>query len=217
MAYGAQSETGPKYGVGSTKSLTGPSKAAIRDWEPLAGHTEAQLELGSAEASIGPPRKAQQEDVYLVQLEDSIREIVQKSSALADNFGNQARVQVDQGPLAEHHSAEESSPLKADLHIGAQWISRLDRETMDAFSSPSSSSSGSGMSTEALMTQIKSQLAEAYAQEFLETVGNKCFAKCVTKPGTSLSGGESSCVSRCVDRYIEATGIISRALFSSPR
>lgn len=51
----------------------------------------------------------------------------------------------------------------------------------------------------------------------LQTVGNKCFAKCVTKPGTSLSGGESSCVSRCVDRYIEATGIISRALFSSPR
>ncbi|KAF3319926.1 hypothetical protein FCM35_KLT21813 [Carex littledalei] len=63
MAYGAQSETGPKYGIGSTKSFIGPSKAAIRDWEPLTGHTEAQLELDSAEASIGPPRKAQQEDV----------------------------------------------------------------------------------------------------------------------------------------------------------
>lgn len=39
---------------------------------------------------------------------------------------------------------------------------------MDAFSSPSSSSSGSGMSTEALMDQIKAQLAQAYAQELLE-------------------------------------------------
>jgi hypothetical protein len=39
---------------------------------------------------------------------------------------------------------------------------------MDTFSSPSSSSSGSGMSTDALMDQIKAQLAQAYAQEFLE-------------------------------------------------
>jgi len=51
----------------------------------------------------------------------------------------------------------------------------------------------------------------------LQTVGNKCFEKCVTKPGSSLSGSESSCISRCVDRYIEATGIVSRALFSSQR
>ncbi|THG11450.1 hypothetical protein TEA_005514 [Camellia sinensis var. sinensis] len=45
------------------------------------------------------------------------------------------------------------------------------------------------------------------------TVRGKCFEKCITKPGSSLSGSESSCTSRCVDRYIEATGIISRALF----
>ncbi|KAF7150115.1 hypothetical protein RHSIM_Rhsim02G0254600 [Rhododendron simsii] len=50
-----------------------------------------------------------------------------------------------------------------------------------------------------------------------ETVRGKCFEKCITKPGSSLSGSESSCISRCVDRYIEATGIISRALFSSSR
>uniref|UniRef100_A0A0E0IAV6 Mitochondrial import inner membrane translocase subunit n=1 Tax=Oryza nivara TaxID=4536 RepID=A0A0E0IAV6_ORYNI len=49
------------------------------------------------------------------------------------------------------------------------------------------------------------------------TVGSKCFAKCVTKPGSSLSGSESSCISRCVDHYIEATGIVSRALFSTTR
>lgn len=49
----------------------------------------------------------------------------------------------------------------------------------------------------------------------LQTVGRKCFEKCVTKPGSSLGGSESSCISRCVDRYIEATGIISKALFSS--
>ncbi|KAK3025174.1 hypothetical protein RJ639_043060 [Escallonia herrerae] len=41
-----------------------------------------------------------------------------------------------------------------------------------------------------------------------ETVRGKCFDKCITKPGSSLSGSESSCVSRCVDRYIEATGAL---------
>lgn len=42
------------------------------------------------------------------------------------------------------------------------------RTRMDSFSSPSMSSSGSPPNTEALMDQIKAQLAQAYAQEFLE-------------------------------------------------
>ncbi|KAL8201003.1 hypothetical protein R6Q57_012342 [Mikania cordata] len=88
---------------------------------------------------------------------------------------------------------------------------------MDSFSSPSSSSPSSQMSAEDFMDQLKVQLAQAYAEEFLETVRGKCFEKCITKPGSSLSGGESSCVSRCVDRYIEATGIISRSLFNAQR
>ncbi|KAF5956940.1 hypothetical protein HYC85_004165 [Camellia sinensis] len=150
---------------------------------------------------------------------------------------------------------------------------------MDSFSAPSSASS-SQMSPENLMDQLKTQLAQAYAEEFLQgwpsgcnlrlegvpppglsigaqgtygqvassshidrmviaalllcpmiqaigkaasyklreqTVRGKCFEKCITKPGSSLSGSESSCTSRCVDRYIEATGIISRALFSFQR
>ncbi|KAI4980135.1 hypothetical protein ZWY2020_019705 [Hordeum vulgare] len=82
---------------------------------------------------------------------------------------------------------------------------------MDSFSSPSMSS-GSPPNPEAVMEEIKAQLAQSYAQELLETVGNKCFAKCVTKPGSSMSEARAA-VSRCVDRYIEATGI-DRALFS---
>ncbi|KAK4423170.1 Mitochondrial import inner membrane translocase subunit Tim13 [Sesamum alatum] len=76
---------------------------------------------------------------------------------------------------------------------------------MDSFSSPSTGSS-SKFSADDLMDQLKLQLAQAYAEEFLETVRGKCFDKCITKPGSSLSGGESSCISRCVERYIEATG-----------
>jgi len=42
------------------------------------------------------------------------------------------------------------------------------RAAMDSFSSPSLSSSGSSPNPEAVMEQIKAQLAQAYAQEFLE-------------------------------------------------
>ncbi|KAK2981960.1 hypothetical protein RJ640_019180 [Escallonia rubra] len=135
---------------------------------------------------------------------------------------------------------------------------------MDSFSTPSGGASP--QVSQDFMDQLKNQLAQAYAEEFLEvlhtpihtvanagaagnerakvvaevdgllrlrtssgkadggaavgrreTVRGKCFDKCITKPGSSLSGSESSCVSRCVDRYIEATGIISRALFSQQR
>jgi mitochondrial import inner membrane translocase subunit TIM13 len=40
-------------------------------------------------------------------------------------------------------------------------------------------------------------------------VREKCFAKCITKPGPSLSSGEATCVSRCTDRYVDATRMIS--------
>ncbi|KAL4385779.1 hypothetical protein GQ457_15G011410 [Hibiscus cannabinus] len=86
---------------------------------------------------------------------------------------------------------------------------------MDSFSTGSSGTGSPQISTDDFMDQMKVQLAQAYAQEFLETVRGKCFEKCITKPGSSLSGSESSCISRCVDRYIEATGIVGRALFTS--
>ncbi|PPS08638.1 hypothetical protein GOBAR_AA12034 [Gossypium barbadense] len=135
---------------------------------------------------------------------------------------------------------------------------------MDSFSTGSSGTGSPQISTDEFRDQMKAQLAQAYAQEFLEvalkprkaatilrfllsglnpstpfdlaclnssfsfvtkaclcrslltkTVRGKCFEKCISKPGTSLSGSESSCISRCVDRYIEATGIVGRALFTS--
>ncbi|KAJ4821969.1 hypothetical protein Tsubulata_005948 [Turnera subulata] len=90
---------------------------------------------------------------------------------------------------------------------------------MDSFSSPASSIGSSDprqISPEQFQNLVQSQFAQAYAQEFLETIRDKCFKSCISKPGSSLSGSESSCVSRCVDRYIEATGIISKALMQRP-
>ncbi|KAG6554430.1 hypothetical protein Mapa_004347 [Marchantia paleacea] len=87
---------------------------------------------------------------------------------------------------------------------------------MDPFGAPPSSLSGTQPSNEHMMGQLKQQLAQAYAEEFFSTVRDKCFTKCVPKPSTSLSGSESSCITKCVERYIEATGICC-LLLSAPQ
>ena len=40
-------------------------------------------------------------------------------------------------------------------------------------------------------------------QEFFQTVRDKCFEKCITRPGTSMSKSELTCMSNCCDRYID--------------
>ena len=55
----------------------------------------------------------------------------------------------------------------------------------------------------------------ASALTLSQTVREKCFAKCVTKPGTSLSSGETTCISRCTDRYVDATRAISNVVLQA--
>lgn len=47
---------------------------------------------------------------------------------------------------------------------------------------------------------------------FIQTVRDKCFEKCVTKPSSSLSSSEQQCLSRCADRYGEATQAVLRSV-----
>merc|ERR1712070_1223858 len=62
-----------------------------------------------------------------------------------------------------------------------------------------------------MMHQMKAELATAYAQEFYNTVRDKCFKACVTSPSSSLSSSERTCLERCVDRYVEATQVVSQS------
>ena len=55
----------------------------------------------------------------------------------------------------------------------------------------------------------------AFAPTLSQTVREKCFAKCVTKPGTSASSGETTCISRCTDRYVDATRAISNVVLQA--
>ncbi|KXN85870.1 Mitochondrial import inner membrane translocase subunit TIM13, partial [Leucoagaricus sp. SymC.cos] len=63
---------------------------------------------------------------------------------------------------------------------------------------------------EQIMQQIKTELALAQAQELMSKASEKCFNKCVPKPGSSLSASEQTCLSRCLDRYMDAFNIVSK-------
>ncbi|KAI0782295.1 Tim10/DDP family zinc finger-domain-containing protein [Abortiporus biennis] len=64
---------------------------------------------------------------------------------------------------------------------------------------------------EALMNQIKSETALMNAQELINKTNEKCFAKCVLKPSSSLTSSEQNCLTNCLGRYMEAFTIVSRA------
>ncbi|ORY86055.1 Tim10/DDP family zinc finger-domain-containing protein [Leucosporidium creatinivorum] len=63
---------------------------------------------------------------------------------------------------------------------------------------------------EQVMNEVRSQLAVANAQELINKMGDKCFVKCITKPGDSLSPSEEGCIARCTERYLEAFNVISK-------
>ncbi|PPQ91034.1 hypothetical protein CVT25_013959 [Psilocybe cyanescens] len=83
---------------------------------------------------------------------------------------------------------------------------------MSDFLSRSSAAFPSDMAArkEAMMNNVRQELAFANAQELMNKASDRCFTKCVTKPGDSLSSSEQTCLSRCLDRYMEAFDIVSR-------
>jgi hypothetical protein len=52
-----------------------------------------------------------------------------------------------------------------------------------------------------------------------QTVRDRCFDKCITRPGTSMSSGEVTCLAKCCDRYIDVRGaaeLAARSLVARP-
>ncbi|XP_055614270.1 mitochondrial import inner membrane translocase subunit Tim13 [Uranotaenia lowii] len=62
-----------------------------------------------------------------------------------------------------------------------------------------------------LMDQVKQQIALANAQELLTKMTEKCFKKCVGKPGTELDSSEQKCIAMCMDRYMDSWNLVSRS------
>ncbi|XP_019887867.1 mitochondrial import inner membrane translocase subunit Tim13 isoform X3 [Ooceraea biroi] len=57
-----------------------------------------------------------------------------------------------------------------------------------------------GSQRDELMQQVKQQIAVANAQELLTKITEKCFKKCIGKPGTSLDSSEQNIYFYCVQR-----------------
>uniref|UniRef100_A0A914V7T5 Mitochondrial import inner membrane translocase subunit n=2 Tax=Plectus sambesii TaxID=2011161 RepID=A0A914V7T5_9BILA len=64
---------------------------------------------------------------------------------------------------------------------------------------------------DALMTQVKQQIAMVNAQTLIAELSEKCLSKCISKPGTSLDSTEKQCLSRCMDRFMETWNHVSQA------
>ena len=43
-----------------------------------------------------------------------------------------------------------------------------------------------------------------------QKVNEHCFERCVPKPGTSLSSGETTCFTQCMEKYMAAWNTVSR-------
>lgn len=51
-----------------------------------------------------------------------------------------------------------------------------------------------------LMDNVRQQVALANAQELLTKMTEKCFRKCIAKPGSELDSSEQKCIAMCMDR-----------------
>ncbi|XP_061681786.1 mitochondrial import inner membrane translocase subunit Tim13 [Syngnathoides biaculeatus] len=82
---------------------------------------------------------------------------------------------------------------------------------MDSFGSDfSAGGTGGKMDTGTIMEQVKVQIAVANAQELLQRMTDKCFKKCIGKPGSTLDNSEQKCIAMCMDRYMDAWNTVSR-------
>ena len=43
-----------------------------------------------------------------------------------------------------------------------------------------------------------------------QKVTDKCYAKCITRPGAKLDDSEKVCLAKCMDRYLDAMALVSQ-------
>lgn len=51
-----------------------------------------------------------------------------------------------------------------------------------------------------LMSQVRQQMIIANTQELLSKMTEKCFKKCISKPGSELDNSDQKCIAMCMDR-----------------
>ncbi|PWW71854.1 hypothetical protein C7212DRAFT_338080 [Tuber magnatum] len=70
---------------------------------------------------------------------------------------------------------------------------------------------------QALMSTIAQESNIENARILIEKINEKCFEKCIPKPGGSLSSGETICLTNCMQKYMQAWNAVSKAYINRIR
>ncbi|EIW57821.1 uncharacterized protein TRAVEDRAFT_48850 [Trametes versicolor FP-101664 SS1] len=84
-------------------------------------------------------------------------------------------------------------------------------------STPTRDPAETAVRLEQLKSSIQNQLALQNVQEIMNKLTEKCFTKCITKPGGALSGSDEKCLSNCMQQYLSAYDIVNAAYVSRLR
>ncbi|KAJ0422786.1 Tim10/DDP family zinc finger-domain-containing protein [Aspergillus carlsbadensis] len=66
----------------------------------------------------------------------------------------------------------------------------------------------------AIVKQLQAEAAMANARQLIGKVNEHCFDHCVPSPGSTMTPGESSCLSSCMEKYISLWNVASKAYLS---
>lgn len=59
-----------------------------------------------------------------------------------------------------------------------------------------------------VMGRVRRELQEQQMEDLVTAMADKCFEKCVKKPGTSLTTAEQHCIAKAMDRYLEVMTLV---------
>ncbi|PGH30637.1 hypothetical protein GX50_06589 [[Emmonsia] crescens] len=63
----------------------------------------------------------------------------------------------------------------------------------------------------AIISQVQHEAALNNARALIGKVNENCFEKCIPTPGSSLSSKEQTCLTACMEKYIQLWNATSRA------
>ncbi|KAL4785198.1 Tim10/DDP family zinc finger-domain-containing protein [Aspergillus varians] len=63
----------------------------------------------------------------------------------------------------------------------------------------------------AILKQLQQEAAMSNARQLIGKVNEHCFDNCVPAPGSTMTPGESTCLSQCMEKYISLWNVASKA------
>ncbi|KAM7197712.1 putative mitochondrial import inner membrane translocase [Rhypophila sp. PSN 637] len=62
----------------------------------------------------------------------------------------------------------------------------------------------------AIIRQVIMEANVQNSRHLVEKINENCFDKCIAKPGSSISNGEKTCVTQCMEKYMAAWNLVNQ-------